>query len=68
MENRVQILGNKSRSIAGMIAAQTFHIDMNQNLARLLYLETRGASLEPGNRTPVSLRRARIIAPHLLRP
>jgi hypothetical protein len=35
MENRIQILGNKSRSIAGVIAAQTFHIDMNLNPARL---------------------------------
>jgi hypothetical protein len=35
MENRIQILENKSRSIAGVIAAQTFHIDMNLNPARL---------------------------------
>jgi hypothetical protein len=37
MENRDQILGNKSRSIAGMLAAQTFHIDMNLNPAPHLF-------------------------------
>ena len=35
MENRVQIPGNKSRSIAGVVATLTFHIDMNLNPARL---------------------------------
>jgi hypothetical protein len=68
MENRVQILGNKSRSIAGMIAAQTFHIDMNLNPAPPLYFETHGAVLEPGDRMSVSLNRARIIINILLRP
>ncbi len=34
-DNRIQILGNKSRSIAGVIAAHSFHIDMNLNPARL---------------------------------
>jgi hypothetical protein len=37
MENRDQILGNKSRSIAGMLAAQTFHIDVNLNPAPPLF-------------------------------